>query len=524
MRIIYAFRNFIMGFAGQILYVLLGFASRTVFIYCLGETFLGVNGIFASVLSVLSFSELGLGTAILYAMYKPAADGDTEKLRSLLLFYRNAYRIVGAVILGLGLALIPALPYLVKGTSDVVNLTLVYVMYLLDSVSSYWFFSYKQSILVVHQKSYINSLIAYLTSIGSTAAQILVLLLMRRTPTLSFYVYTAVGIFGTIVGNIFQKRKAEREYPELTERGAVPLTREERKPILKNVAGLTVSRLCATFLNATDNLLLSAYIGVGIVGVYGNYLTLKRYVAKLQSSLFNSITAGVGNFCASESTEKKEQLFQTIHFIYFWFYGFCAICMWILYDSFIAGVWLHDVKWLLPRSAVFLIVLIYLLDGLSGAVVKFRDASGLYWQTKYRYVFSMVLNIVVSYVLMAPLKMGITGVLLGTVASTLIMVGFDPLILYKNVFRKSAAGYYRRFLGYLALAVATGALVQALCLPFSEYTFGNFLVRLLACLIVPNGLWFLLFRRSREFQDLYDRMRGLLSAGLARFRKHKKGE
>ena len=122
------------------------------------------------------------------------------------------------------------------------------------------------------------------------------------------------------------------------------------------------------------------------------------------------------------------------------------------------------------------------------------------------------------------MQMGITGVLLGTVASTLIMVSLDPLIVYKNIFKKSATEYYRRFLGYLALAVATGALVQALCLPFSEYTFGNFLVRLLVCLIVPNGLWFLLFRRSREFQDLYDRMRGLLSAGLARFRNHKKGE
>lgn len=523
MRVIYAFRNFIMGFAGQILQMLLGFASRTIFIYCLGETFLGINSIFTSVLSVLSFSELGLGTAIIFAMYKPAADGDTEKLRSLLLFYRNAYRAVGAVILALGLALIPALPYFVKGTSDVVDLTLVYVMYLADTVSGYWFFSYKQSVLVVHQRSYVNSLIAYLTSIGSTAAQILALLLLRKTPTLSFYIYTSVGILGTIIGNIFKKRRAEKEYPAVTEKGAKPLTREEKKPILKNVAGLTVSRLCSTFLGATDNLLLSAFVGVGIVGVYGNYVTLKQYVLRLQSTAFNSITAGIGNYCASESRERREQLFQTVQFAYFWIYGFCAICLWNLYNSFIVGVWLHDVKWLLPNSAVLLIILNYLLDGLSGAIGKFRDASGLYWQTKYRYIFSMLFNIGVSYVLMVPLGMGITGTLLGTTASILIMVGFDPLIVYKHVFEKSAAGYYARFLGYLALVLATGALVHAMSLPFSAYTVGNFLVRLAICLVVPNGLWFLMFRKKAEFLYLRKSAAGLLSGIRKRFAQKKKG-
>ena len=519
MRVIYAFRNFIMGFAGQILYMLLGFASRTVFIYCLGETYLGINSIFSSVLSVLSLSELGLGTAILYAMYKPAATNDTKKLCSLLLFYRNAYRAVGAVIFVLGILLIPALPYLVKGTSDVVNLTVVYVMFLLDTVSSYWFFSYKQSVFVAYQKSYLNSLIAYLTSIGGTVTQILVLFLLRKTPTLSFYIYTAVGIIGSVIGNILKKRRVEKEYPEITEKGAVPLTKEEKRPILKNVAGLTVSSLCSTLLNTTDNLLLSSFIGAGIVGIYGNYTALKYYVTKLQATVFDSIRVGMGNYCAVKDTDDKERLFHIIHFTYFWIYGFCAICLWILYDSFIAGVWLRDSKWLLPRSAVFLVVMNYLLSGLSGAVSIYSDTNGLYWQTRYRYLFSVLFNIGVSYVLMVPLQMGITGTLLGTTASIFIMIGFDPLIVYKNVFQKSAAGYYLRFLGYLLLVLATGVLVELLCTPFSAYTFGNFLIRLFICLVVPNGIWYLLFRKDEKFTYLRNAAFSLLRGFMGKIKK-----
>ena len=308
------------------------------------------------------------------------------------------------------------------------------------------------------------------------------------------------------------KYQADKMYPELRETGAAPLDRETKKHIFKNVTGLTVSNLCGIALTSADNILISAFISVGTVGVYGNYLTLKKYISRLMDTLFGSIAAGIGDVCAGEDTEKKEHLFRVLQFTYFWLYGFTAICFWHLYNVFIAGVWLHDTKWLLPDAAVALIVINYLLDGLNGAVYKYRVACGLHWEVKYRHLFSAIFNVFISYALMGPCGLGVTGVLLGTTASILIMISFDPYLIYKKVFKKSSIPYYLSYIGYLALIATTCALVSLLCAPFSEYNVLHCLIRLAICLIVPNGVWFILFRKSPSFLFLWDKMYKLLGS------------
>ncbi len=518
MRTINAFRNFITGFAGQALGMLLAFVSRTVFIYVLGEEYLGVNGLFSSILSVLSFSELGIGTAITYELYKPIAEKDNEKIRSLMLFYKRAYLYVGSFIFIVGLLLIPALPYIMKETTDLVNVRVIYVLFLTNNAASYWFFSYKQNLLYCLQKNYLNTIISSGMSLVRTIVQIVLLLTLRKTPVTAFYSYTVSGMLLGVASNYVLKRQVERMYPELLEKGAAPLTKEQKRPIFKNVAGLVISNISGIALDSADNILISAFISIGTVGVYGNYLVLKGYIAKLMDTFFGSIAAGIGDVCAGNDIEKKEELFLVLQFSYFWLYGFTAICFWNLYNVFIAGVWLRDTKWLLPNTAVFLIVINYLLDGLHGAVYKYRVACGLHWEVKYRHIISAVFNIVVSYVLMGPCGMGVTGVLLGTTASILIMISFDPYLVYKMVFFKSSRPYYLAYLGYFALVLATGGAVTLLCLPFSAYTFRNLVIRLIICLIIPNAFWYLLFRRNRYFLYLQDKMRGLFFAVMAKLR------
>ena len=516
MRTINAFRNFITGFAGQLVSMLLSFASRTVFIYVLGEEYLGVNGLFSSILSVLSFSELGIGAAITYELYKPIADKDSEKIRSLMLFYKKAYFFIGSFILLAGLVLLPFLPYLMKETTDLVNIRVIYVLFLVNNAASYWFFSYKQNLLYCMQKNYVNALVTAGTTTASTALQIVLLLTLRKSPVTAFYAYTVSGILFGIASNYVLKRQADKMYPELREAGAAPLTKETKTHIFKNVTGLTVSKMCAIALTSADNILISAFISVGTVGVYGNYLTLKNYISRLMDTLFGSIAAGIGDVCAGDDTEKKEHLFRVLQFTYFWLYGFTAICFWNLYNVFIAGVWLHDTKWLLPDVTVALIVVNYLLDGLNGAVYKYRIACGLHWEVKYRHLFSACFNVFISYFLMGPCGLGVTGVLLGTTASILIMISFDPYLIYKKVFKKSSIPYYFTYVGYLALIVATGALVSLICAQFSEYNVLHCMIRLAVCIVVPNSLWFILFRKSPSFLFLRDKMQKMVGAAMLR--------
>ena len=523
MRTANSFKNLITGVFGRVLYMVLNFVVRTVFIATLSENYLGVNGLLGSVLSVLSLTELGIGEAILFSLYKPVAEQDTQKIRSLLRLYRSAYRVIGGAVLVLGLCMVPFLEFFVRGTTELVDLRIVFVLYLLEMSSSYWM-TYYSSVLYTEQKSYSISLISYISSFLTAALRVGLLLGLRKTPMLSFYIYALVGTVNNLVNNLLIRRKVRRDYPWTRDLDAPPLPEEERRSIGKNVAGMLSKKVCRVLNDGIDNMVISALIGIGTVGIYSNYVTLRQYVNRLLSTVFSSVTASIGNLCAVDSDERKESFFLTLQFTYFWVYGFCAICFWTLFNSFIAGVWLHDTKWLISDLDVFLVVLNFLLQGLAEDVEKYRDVNGLYWHSRYRYVVSSVLNVALSLVLVGPCHMGLTGALLGTTASILVMIAYDPVFVYREVFHKSAGEYYRRYLGNFGLILATGGLVHLLCLPFSAFTPGNFALRLLICLAVPNGLWYLLYRADPRFLYLQNAAAGLIRAARNKLRDRRGGE
>ena len=500
-------KNMSLEMMNQIVTIVLGFASKTVFIYTLEETFLGISGIFTSLLSVLNMSELGIGAAITYSLYAPLAKGDHEKISAIMRFYRNAYRLIGLVILVLGLGLTPFLNYFVSDdVSSVVNIYAIYLLYLIESVSSYWIGAYKSTLLEANQQKYIVTFYTSIESIVSFSLKIATLVILRNSPLISFYTYLGIGIAARVVLNVLLAKRTDKEHPYI--RGAARhLTREEKKPITKNVAGLFIGKLSGEMLTSADNILISAFISTITVGLYSNYLLLKKMVVKPIGIVFDSMTASIGNFCASESLDKQKMFFSTLQFTYFWIYGFCGICFWILFNPFIAGVWIGE-KYLLSDLCVFLIVTNFVLDGLAGAVINFRTVHGLYWETKYRYFFSAVFNVIVSYLLIKPL--GVAGVLLGSTASILIMISFDPVIVFRKVFHESALPYYFSYVGYLLLVLLTGFLVTVLVSPFSEYTKFNFAAKLCVCCIVPNCLWYVIFRKNENMAYLLNYVKNLL--------------
>lgn len=478
--------------------MVLNFIVRTVFIYTLSKAYTGISGLFSSVLMILNLSELGIGSVITFAMYKPLADRDTEKLKTLMRFYRKAYRLIGFAFLALGLALIPFLPYLLRGTTELVNLNAVYILYLLDIAMSYWFFAYKAAILNADQKEYV---VAAYNCLGNTLialARIALLYMLRAKPEQSFYCYTIVGIVGNVIKNLLIKQRVDRMYPWLLDKQVKPLEAGEKKTIFQKVTGMSISMVCEVLNDGIDTVIISAVLGVNMVAIFSNYILLKNYVNKFLNTIFGPMSASIGNLCAVESREKKKEFFLTLQFTYFWIYSFCSICFWVLYDAFIGGVWL-DESWLLSRRDVFLLCFNFLINGLAAAAVKYRNVNGLFWETRYRYLFSAIFNATLSIILAGPVGLGVSGALLGTTAGLIIMIAWDPVLVYRKVFQESAKVFFPMYFGYLGLAIATAALVHVLARPFAAFTFGNFVIRFMLCLIVPNGLWFVIFRNRPEF-------------------------
>ena len=503
MRTINSFKNILTGIFGHLFRIILEFGSRTVFIYVLGVEYLGVSGLFTNILSLLNLSELGIGTAIVYSLYKPLSENNVKIIQATMNLLKRAHFYIGCVIALAGSLLIPFLPKIIKSSIDLVNLNLIYLLYLFQSVSSYWFFAYKRSILEADQKKYIINLINYAVTTVTVVTQMVLLLVFR-----SFLLYVLVGVISNITKNIVLSKKVDNLYPVLLEENQERLPKKEKTLIYKNLVGLSMYKISGTVLNSTDNIIISSFINIAAVGLYSNYLMITNAIVTMMNLFFSSFTASIGNLNVTETNNKKEFIFRCLNFLNFWLYGFSAICLWVLFNPFIS-LWVGK-EYVFEDYIVALIIMNFLTQGLQNAVILYKDACGLFWQGRYRPIMSASLNIIISIVLVRPL--GIVGVLLGTILSRFLTTWwFDPWMVHRYVFNKPVGHYYFRYFRSLVIIILTGLLVDAICLLFSGSTWGNLIVKLIVCMIIPNTIFLLLFRKSEEFKYIMSALKSLVS-------------
>lgn len=508
-RTVNSLRSASTGALGQAVTFLLQFVSRTIFIYTIGKEYLGISGLFTSVLTILNISELGVGAAIVYNLYKPLADGDEAKVRANMNLLKNAYRLVGLAVLVLGVLLYPFLPYLMKGTTDLVNVNLIYALYVLNSVVSYWFFAYKSAVLLADQKRYVVNIIGCSVAICTVLVQIFILAFMG-----SFVGYVVAQIIGSIAKSLCTSIYVRRHYRFLSVRDNARLPREEKRKIFKNLLALVTTKISSTLLSSTDNLIISGAIGTVVVGLYSNYYLIMNSLQQLIHNAFSSFTASLGNLYIREGREKNEFIFRCLSFLNFWIYGFCSICLWNLFNPFIGMIWGRDM--LFGELTVMIIVLNFLTDGLQSSVITFRDACGLFWQGRYMPLIGTGVNLAVSVLLVKPL--GVAGVFLGTIISRFTTTWwYNALLIYRRAFDKSSVRYFIRFVMYLLITCIVGEAIYLATAPLAVY--GDiclFAVRCAVCITVPNIVFFLLFRRSEEFKYLLTSAKPIIGKLLKR--------
>ena len=510
MRTLNSIKNILTGIFGQLFRMVLEFGSRTVFIHVLGVEYLGVSGLFTNILSILSLSDLGIGTAIVYSLYKPLSENNVPAIQATMNLLKKAYFYIGCFIALIGSILTPFLPNIIKSSTDLVNIKLIYLLYLLQSVSSYWFFAYKRSILEADQKKYIINLINYMVTLVTVVTQMVLLLVFR-----SFLLYVLVGVISNIIKNMFMSKKVDALYPFLHEENQERLAKKEKTLIYKNLFGLSMYKISGTVLNSTDNIIIFSYINIAAVGLYSNYLMITNAIVTMLNLFFSSFTASVGNLNVMETDHRKEFIFRCLNFLNFWLYGFSAICLWVLFNPFIE-LWIGK-EYVFGDSIVAFITMNFLTAGLQQAVILYKDACGLFWQGRYRPIASALLNIVISLVLVKPI--GIAGVLLGTIISRFLTTWwFDPWMVHRYVFNKPVGHYYFRYFRSLIIIILTAFLVDLVCLPFSESTWSNLIIKLIVCIIVPNTTFLLLFRKSGEFIYIMNALKSLATLFVQRIK------
>lgn len=483
--------------SGQLLNLFLAFASRMILVRFLSVEYLGVNGLFGNILTLLSLSELGIGTAMVYCMYKPAALHDTKELTELINLYRRLYRIVAVIVAGIGIALIPFLGILIKDGQEVEHLRLYYVLFLAQSVSSY-LFTYKTSLFLVHQKQYINNLYTYGFTLIRYVAQILFLYLTRN-----FTIYLVIQLGTTVLSGYLAAWHAERMYPYIKEdRHSLPQL-AERMEIYKNIRAMAIHKLGDVVINYTDNLLISAFIGLSSVGIYSNYKLISTNLNHVIYQMISSFNGSIGNLGALESKEKIYSVYKTLNFMQYVCYGYCTAAMWVLFTPFITMGFGEE--FLLPVPVVILLLVDFYTKGMRMATLCFRDAMGIFWYDRYKPILEIVINLTVS--LVGVVKYGIGGVLAGTVAS-FFMVSFwvEPLVLFRfgigEKWKKKLGWYFVTYVCYAGVLLLAGAAAWFGCRWIADGTICRFLLKGVLGSVIYFAVTFLCLGWTEECRSL----------------------
>lgn len=442
-----SFRNAGAGIVAQLVALATTFATRTVFIEHLGIEYLGVNGLFTNMLRVLSLAELGFGSAMAYRLYQPLALHDVPRTRALMAFFSKVYRTIGLGIAAIGFALIPALDFLIRDGSDFSGpLILIYALFILNSVSTY-FFAHKWSLLIADQRGRVTSFYQMTFNVTRAVAQIAILV-----TTQNYIAFLLIQLATTVAEYAFVSKKADRVYPYLRRGAAEALPDTDIRSIWTDVKALAIFKIGGTVLEATDAVLISAFIGLATVGKFSNYTMITGGLLLLTTQITTALTAGVGNFAATQAQSRQESLLRSITFGHFVVYGLGAVCTWALINPFIE-VWVGE-EYLLSAAVAFLVALNWFLYGMMQPIWILRSARGLFARGRWRPAVTATLNIALSIALVGHL--GVAGILLGTlIANALTHFWYDPLIIYRHGLGRPVKRYYLLLAGYAATTLVT---------------------------------------------------------------------
>ena len=501
-RVVNSTRNIVVTVVCQLTTLLFSFVTRTFFIRWLGSEYLGLNGLFSSILSVLSMADLGFGAAISFALYKPIAGNDTEKIKSLVQYFKKIYRVIAVIVAILGAGCIPFLKYIVNSSVSINAVLYVYALQLANTVVSY-LCVYKSTLLMADQRVYITKIINSVFLLIANVVQIAVLFVFR-----SYAGYLIVQLCATVGSNVAITIISDRVYPFLKE-PAAPVDNTLKNDIISGVKSLFIYRIAGITLTTTDNILISMLISTSVVGVYSNYTLISGSLAGIVALVFDAVMGSIGSLTAQENINNSKKNFETIQLMCFWIYALISICLFLLLDDFIR-IWIGE-KYVLGKIVCLMIVLSIYIPGIMKVVAAFRDTTGLYAETKYVFVVASAINLVLSVVLGKVI--GLVGILAATSISRLLTsVPYEPYILYKLYFKQQVRSYYISQVKYLVILIVSASIAYLFSWFFTVDSALIFIVKASVIFVVTNICFLIAFRKNPEYKDILSKIKFVLQS------------
>lgn len=505
MRKRYSLINTVVGGSSKIASLFLGFFCRTVFIRKLGYDYLGINGLFSNILMLLSLSELGFGTSIIYLLYKADAEDDTYKQNCLLTFYARIYKIIGCFIILAGCVLTPMLPWFIKENSFAITyLKKVFIIQILNCAVSY-FFSYRSSLIFVKQKDYLLKIISFICNFGCNITQIVLLSIHA-----DYSGYLIIQLLFTLVNNIIVFMLSKKMYPEIKIGKEYQLSKDTYKELKNKVNAMLCHNISGFVTNGTDNIIISKFIGIIEVGLYSNYYMVISGMFGLLDTAMKGVTASLGNYMAQSSIEEVYKIYKKIDFIFYIINALCTTCLGVLFHQFIT-LWVGKES-VFPRYVEFVLVANLYISIQRKGIFTIRDVGGLFSNDKMAAIAKPIINLTISLLLVH--SMGIVGVFIGTLISGIVIdIFWMPYMVYIKYFQRNFLGYivdYIKQCGIIVLSITGVSIILQVLDRNGQNIFQLFFNGIICCLITV--IMILLFYKNELKMYVAD-VRNLIKRG-----------
>lgn len=498
----YSARNTIVAIVSKVCAILVGFLTRIVFINTISQSYVGVNGLFLDILKALAFSDMGIDTAISYALYRPIAEGNIEKQKSLMRLFRYICWIVAFFVFILGILAIPFIDVLAKKEQGINQLILIYMLYLTNSVLSY-FMVYKKILIVAHELLYITIMYETGTVIVQYLLQIIILFHTRN-----FILFVSMMSLCTVINNIAISRKADKLYPYLRDKKVQSLSYAEQKKLYRNIWAMLLHKLGSILVNNTDNLLLSSIVGIISNSLYSNYYLIIGSISQILHQLFRGIIASVGNLGVKNDDNYIKRIFEASFFVQQWVFGMLTICMFEAIDIFVEICFGEN--YIFSKDITLILCLNFYFTGMRQAVLVFRDSMGLFWYDRYKSLAEAFVNLTTSVIL--GIYLGTLGIFLGTLISTMTTsLWIEPYVLYKYRLKCSPKLYFIRYGFYTFITFILWFAEDYLCRRFIGGLWMMCIKRIAFCIFITNLIYLLLYYHTKEFKLLLEKGRMILS-------------
>ena len=499
-----ATKNIIFGMLLKIYQIIIPFLMRTVMIYSLGVEYLGLNSLFVSILQVLNLVELGVGSAMVFSMYKPIANDDDKTICALMKLYKIYYQAIGLIILILGLLLCPAIPYLIK--SDLppnVNIYILYILNLLATVFSYWLFAYKNSLLQAFQRTDVISKVTIAVNTLVYILQFIFLIVFKN-----YYCYIILTLLGQILVNIITAFVVNRMYPKYKPVGN--LDKKEIKVINKRVKDLFTAKLGGVIISSVDTIVISSFLGLKELAIYQNYYYILNAIYGVVTIVFSAVCAGIGNSFETETIDKNYNDFSKFTFLICWINTICVACFLVLYQPFM-NVWVGQ-EYMLDNSYVILFSIYFYVLVLPMVWATIKDAVGLWHYDRFRPLIGALVNLILNIILVNII--GLYGIIISTIISY-VFISMPWLLhnLFKYVYKKNIKEYLIKLVKYVFVCIVSSCIVILLCNYIKIYGLMEIIIKCIVALIISNLIQFIFYYKSEEYKVSVKLVKKMLKIG-----------